>query len=220
MSAKSPRARGGKDQGIVDFFHELGQLKRVQRSGWWLCGVKQAESVAEHVFRTAAIAYVLAALDGADAQRAAAIAVFHDLAETRVNDAHRLARRYVPDWRSAEVAANEAQLARLPGTVQEVLARILAEGRQAQSRESRLARDADRLECLLQAREYAEQGIATDEWVRSSVRELKTPAARRLARVILRTTPSRWRSSTSPPSKKKSPGRRLASKRSRGTASR
>ena len=36
---------------IANYLYELGVLKRVRRSGWWLAGVKDAESVAEHSFR-------------------------------------------------------------------------------------------------------------------------------------------------------------------------
>ena len=61
---------------VAKYFYELGQLKRVKRSGWWLAGLRDPESVAEHAFRTAAIAYVLAAMEGANPEKAAALALF------------------------------------------------------------------------------------------------------------------------------------------------
>jgi hypothetical protein len=39
---------------MAKYLYEAGQLKRVKRSGWWIAGVKDPESVAEHSFRTAA----------------------------------------------------------------------------------------------------------------------------------------------------------------------
>jgi putative hydrolases of HD superfamily len=66
--------------------YETGLLKLSKRTGWWLCGVKDPESVAEHSFRTAIIAGLLASLEGADPARATMLAVWHDSQETRVGD--------------------------------------------------------------------------------------------------------------------------------------
>ncbi len=38
-------------QNLAQFLFEVGYLKRVRRSGWWLLGNKTPESVAEHSFR-------------------------------------------------------------------------------------------------------------------------------------------------------------------------
>ena len=47
---------------------------------------------------------------------------------------------------------------------------------------ARCARDADKLDCLLQAREYAEQGHGNIQpWIDSSLAALTTAAARQLA---------------------------------------
>ncbi len=180
---------------IARFLHELGQLKRVQRSGWWLAGVRQAESVAEHTFRTAAIAYILAELEGASADRAASLAVFHDTAETRVNDSHRLQRLYA-DWAGVEEKVSRDQLESLPSRLADKLAGLLAEAREEETLEARVARDADRLECLLQAREYAARGHGVEPFLRTSLAELTTRSARRLARAILGISPGSWHQKT------------------------
>lgn len=41
-----------KPENIVKFLIEVGKLKRLKRKGWVIHGVKEAESVAEHSFRT------------------------------------------------------------------------------------------------------------------------------------------------------------------------
>ena len=51
---------------IAKYLYEVGQLKRVKRSGWWMAGIADPESVAEHSFRTALLGYILASLEGAD----------------------------------------------------------------------------------------------------------------------------------------------------------
>ena len=98
---------------VVKYLFELGQLKRVKRSGWWLTGVRDPESVAEHSYRTAVIAAVLAQLEGADAGKAALLALFHDSGETRVNDLHHLGKSYV-DWSGVEEQVIEDQVGELP----------------------------------------------------------------------------------------------------------
>jgi putative hydrolase of HD superfamily len=59
--------------------------------------------------------------------------------------------------------------------------------------EARLAHDADKLETLLQAREYEAQGSHdTAQWQDSSTAALRTDAAKQLADAILATTPTTW----------------------------
>jgi hypothetical protein len=59
--------------------------------------------------------------------------------------------------------------------------------------ESRLAHDADKIETLLQAREYEAQGRHdTAQWQDSSTAALRTDAAKELADAILATTPTTW----------------------------
>jgi putative hydrolase of HD superfamily len=49
-----------RDRQLLNFISEAGMLKRVKRSGWWVLGIKDSESVAEHSFRCAVIGYVIA----------------------------------------------------------------------------------------------------------------------------------------------------------------
>jgi 5'-deoxynucleotidase YfbR-like HD superfamily hydrolase len=50
----------GEEHDITGFLYEIGLLKRYPRTGWALAGVPAAESVAEHSFRAATIAAVIA----------------------------------------------------------------------------------------------------------------------------------------------------------------
>ncbi|MCS7122273.1 MAG: HD domain-containing protein [Archaeoglobaceae archaeon] len=82
---------------VVRFIHEVGTLKTVPRSGWLKIGLKLPESVAEHSFRTAVIAMLLAIEDGEKekAFKACAAALLHDLHEARTMDLHEVAKSYV-----------------------------------------------------------------------------------------------------------------------------
>src|SRR5579883_3517770 len=101
---------------IAKYTYEIGHLKRVKRSGWWIAGITDPESVAEHTARTAMLGYLLASLAGADPMKTATICLFHDTAETRIGDLHRVARRYL-DADKAEEQAFSEQVERLPQEV-------------------------------------------------------------------------------------------------------
>ena len=72
--------------GLAELARLAGALKRVRRRGWVLRGVTEPESVADHSFRTALLALVLARDDSFDRGRCVAMALVHDLAEAVVGD--------------------------------------------------------------------------------------------------------------------------------------
>lgn len=82
------------DKGTAGYLFEMGALKRGKRSGWWIAGIKDPETIAEH-FRTAVIGAVLAWMEGADAAKVALLCAFHDTQETRVGDIPWIGRRYL-----------------------------------------------------------------------------------------------------------------------------
>ncbi len=179
---------------VVKYLFELGQLKRVKRSGWWLTGVRDPESVAEHSYRTAIIAVILAKLEGADAGKAALLALFHDGAETRVNDMHHLGKSYV-DWSGVEEQVLEDQVGALPAPLGQTIRSLSAEGRDLNSAEAQIAKDADHLECLFQAREYSREGADVAEWVQTALNSVKTVSARAIAELAVEADPNDWRAS-------------------------
>jgi putative hydrolase of HD superfamily len=90
-----------------------------------------------------------------------------------------------------EVAADQA--AGLPEPLREALGGLAAEYAAAGTAEAVLARDADKLECLAQAREYEAAGNGDlRSWIDSSLAALRTPSAKRLARACLEIGPAAW----------------------------
>ncbi|MEM2974626.1 MAG: HD domain-containing protein, partial [Candidatus Micrarchaeia archaeon] len=100
-------------ESLSKFFYELGMLKRVKRNGWWLAGVENPETIAEHNARTAIIAYVLAKMEGANACKAAMMCMLHDAPEVRTSDIHKVGARYI-NFHEAERKARVDQLRNLP----------------------------------------------------------------------------------------------------------
>lgn len=177
---------------IANFLYEVGQLKRVKRSGWWLAGVKDPETVAEHSYRTAVMAYLIATLEKADAKKACAIALFHDTHEARIQDLHKVAQRYV-DMAHAEHKAIQEQTEPLPDAVRGSVKALKDAFTGTQTAESQIARDADHLECLAQALEYQAQGNKdVADWITNCKKRLVTTSARKLAKELERTKPGEW----------------------------
>ena len=134
----------------ISFLYEIGLLKRYKRTGWAMAGVPVPESVADHCFRASVIASVLAAMEGADPQRATFLALWHDSQEARTTDIPHLTKSYVSAARNELVTRD--QVASLPPAVAGMISAAVAEYEAAETQEARCARDADKLECLLQAR--------------------------------------------------------------------
>ena len=92
---------------------------------------------------------------------------FHDVAETRVNDQHHLGQSYM-DPGDGERRVVEDQTAGLPPSVASRIREAWTEAKSKSSPEARVAKDADRLECLIQAREYESRYPAVEEWIRTA----------------------------------------------------
>ncbi|MGL5810874.1 MAG: HD domain-containing protein, partial [Nocardioides sp.] len=67
-----------------------------------------------------------------------------------------------------------------------------AEYEAVETPESRVAHDADKVETLLQAREYAAQGYDTEPWQDTSIQALRTESAKQLAQAILTSDARAW----------------------------
>ncbi|WDO07218.1 HD domain-containing protein [Streptomyces murinus] len=182
------------DQDLVDVAHflwEAGTLKAARRTGWWMAGVRDPESAAEHAWRTSVIASVIATLEGADAARAAHLAVWHDSQETRTGDVNHLGKKYAAPGGPAAVTAD--QTAGMPEVLRSAIRAVVAEYEARETPESVCARDADKLECMLQGLEYKGQGYeAAQRWVDNSRSRIVTESGRLLAGQLLAQAPLDW----------------------------
>lgn len=182
-------------QALVRFAYEVGQLKRTPRTGWQLAGVAHAESVADHSFRVAVIAYAIAHLEGANPDRAATLGLFHDIPETRIGDVPSVGKPYVQTAAPQRVITD--QVAGLPDRLAQHIIALLTEHEssktEAATPEALCSRDADKIDCLLQAREYAAAGnTQVTPWIDSMRRAVTTPTGIELAKTALVVAPDEW----------------------------
>lgn len=166
--------------GLLNFISEAGMLKRVQRSGWSVVGIKNAESVAEHSFRCAVIGYILANMERASLYKVLMMTLFNDMHEARIGDLHKMAQRYI-GLQPAEDKAFYEQIRHLPEKIRRELADLRDEYRKQKTIESIIARDADILECLIQAKDYSEQGFSEAiKFMKKAPKVLRTKSAKKL----------------------------------------
>ncbi len=168
--------------GLVKFFGQILRLKSVPRTGWIDRGVRadDVESVAEHSFQTALVAWMAAAADPSlDRDRVLKLAVIHDLPEAVIGDITPYDPEDVPDAdddpdarrafleqrqtrspersaakRRAEARAISEYLELLRGNARHELAALWREVEDGQSAEARFVKQADKLETWLQSRAY------------------------------------------------------------------
>lgn len=177
-----------KTSSYVNFFHEVGMLAKVPRSGFAFLG-SGSQSVAEHSYRVTVIAYALANIlkekHPINLQKLMLMCLFHDLPEARTGDLNYVQKKYVQA--DENKALEELEAAYPFGPEIKLLAR---EYNEKDTLESQLAHDADQLEMLLVLKEQAELGNPQAmAWFDNSVLRLKTETAKLLAENI-RTTPS------------------------------
>jgi putative hydrolases of HD superfamily len=189
-SLPSPEETEHPLAGAAAFLFEMGHLKHTPRAGWLLLGITQPESVAEHSFRVGIVGMTLAAVEGADIGHTAALCILHDAHETRIGDVPSVGRAYVTTATPEAVSAH--QTAGMPADVAKAFQALTAEYEAAETVEARLARDADKIETLLQAAEYRAQGHATEPWQETSLAALRTRAGQELARAIVAADPHWW----------------------------
>ncbi len=181
-----------KEQNIVKFLFESGQLKQVKRSGWWMINIKDPENVAEHSFRCAIVGYVLSKMEKCSAEKVVLMCLFQDLPEARITDLHKVAHRYI-DVRKAEKEALREQMQLLPKEYGNEITKLFYEFSGDLSKEGIVARDADLLENALSAKEYMDMGHKEAvRWIHNIRKLIKTKSAKTLLKTIEKTNSKEW----------------------------
>lgn len=173
---------------IANFLFEGRMLKEIPRSGYHFLG-KGKESVAEHTFMVAFIAYVMTKLiPDVNAERLISMCLLHDLPEARTGDLNSVQKQYV---NSSEDKALSDLTENIPfGASVKSLSTEFNEG---QSQESRLAHDADQLALLLDLKAISNMGhLPADKWISSVKGRMKTETGMDLAQQILNGDPDEW----------------------------
>lgn len=178
---------------LVDLIFEALHLKQVKHEGVRLMGVRDPESVAEHSLNAAQIGYIIAKMEGADAYKVATILIWHDIAETRMGDIHKVGARYLDNKKEAEVRVMKEQMEDLD--FGEDILSLFDEYEHRTSLEWMIAKDADYLEQAFQMKVYLDQWYpAAQDWIENVGQVLQTESAKKLwAKMQEKNSTDRWR---------------------------
>ncbi len=191
-SVKKTLLKSNPQVAALNFFAEAGLLKRVKRSGWWVAGIENPESVAEHCFRCAVIGYYIAHSEGVDPYKVVTMTLFNDIHEARINDLHKMGHYYI-DFREAEKKAFNDQVESLELKAKAHLKLMRNDYEKQLTKEAVVSRDADILECLLQAKEYMDNGYPVAKtFFKRAPDHLKTKTARVLWQQALKWDSHSW----------------------------
>ncbi len=170
----------------LKYFYEAGQLKLVKRTGWWVAKIRDPESVAEHSFRAAIIAYYLAHREGAEEPEKIALSLlFHDVSEARLLDRHKVSSNCFKLPKEIEKKVEREQCTLLGETGSNVM-KLLSE-------QSSIVKDADYLEAAITAREYYDIGYKDAfDWIQRVSKVLKTKTAKELCEQLKKTNSNKW----------------------------
>jgi putative hydrolases of HD superfamily len=171
---------------LIDFFEIVGKLKTIRRSGWVKNNVPSPESVAEHSFRTAVMAMILAPKVGVNVEKAIKMALIHDTGEAKIGDLIKFeGKSFLPD-------ADE-KIQKETAAVQEIMEGI--DGREYlelfneyvanKTKEAQFVKQVDKLERALQAYEYEKKNnIKLQDFFTSADFLIKNPVLRQLLEEI------------------------------------
>jgi 5'-deoxynucleotidase YfbR-like HD superfamily hydrolase len=149
---------------FLDLALEIGILKKVQRTGWVLKGIKDVESVAEHSWRVAMLALFLGENLGLDTLKLVKMSLIHDLGEVLIGDVK---------WeQGAEVIGSQKKKHQDEGkAIQKMFAdnpsfneyvALWDEFNEQKTKEAKIVKELDKLEMAIQAFEYQKEGYSQE----------------------------------------------------------
>jgi putative nucleotidyltransferase with HDIG domain len=152
---------------IIELTKFAGKLKRIKRTGWVNQGVKNAESVAEHSYRVAFIAMILASKYKLDVCKLMKMGLIHDIGEAITGDI--VVEQGNAIVSSTEIKINEEMLA-----IEKIFGKepafqeyteLFKEYIKQETVEAKFLKEIDKFEMAAQALEYQEEGNPAEKLV-------------------------------------------------------
>src|SRR3989338_10470018 len=173
---------------LLKFFADVGKLKTLKRAGWVIRGIKNAESVAEHSYRTAVLAMAIAdklKISSKNKLQLIEMALIHDLGEAYVGD-------IVPEQSTSkqkkhllEKKAQQKIFANLENG--EYYYKLWLEYERSETKVSKLLHQLDKLEMVIQALEYQKlhKQKKFDEFIQSAREKIVDKEIKKLLERLL-----------------------------------
>ncbi len=169
---------------IANIIYEAATMKRMKRVGFQILGNGE-ETIGEHSFMTAVIAYFLAKKLHLDIGKILTMSIFHDMHETRVGDAHKISLRYIT--RNQKKANQD-----IFGFVDTSLVQLLEEYEEKKSIEAQIVFEANVIALLVRLKPLVERGdMHAKKWMMNKSR-IRTPEGIALTKTLLETDSQDW----------------------------
>ncbi|MBS7655241.1 HD domain-containing protein [Candidatus Bathyarchaeota archaeon] len=160
---------------IIKFLKNIEKLKEVKRSGWMKAGVKNPESVAEHVYGVTVLSMLISDLKNLNAEKMLRLAVIHDLEETVLGDLTPEEKKKIVNLNAAENKAIKKVLSSLPFDLKRKYYKLWLDYKNGLSKEAKLIKELDKLEMVFQALIYEEKfNLNLEEFWETCENELKS----------------------------------------------
>lgn len=176
---------------FVNLIFEAMHLKRIKHEWVRLAWIDKPDSVAEHSLIASQIWYILAKMEWADSNKVSAILVWHDIAETRIWDLHKIATRYFDNKNEIEEKIIKNQFDWFD--FKEEIIQMFNEYEYWATLEWKIAKDADYLEQAFQCKEYVENWFHhTQDWINNVWKSLKTNSAKIIFNEMIESSFTDW----------------------------
>jgi len=173
---------------ITNLLFEARVLKDIVRSGYAFLGTGR-ETIAEHSFMTAFICFAIAKLEPeVNLEKVLSMAIVHDLAEARTGDLNYVEKKYT---RADEKKAISHLIKGI--SFGNDIKTLIQEFNLGETREAKLANDADQLSFLLELKKLKDTGSkGPGKWLPTIIKRLKTDSGRKMAESIMETGWDEW----------------------------
>lgn len=177
---------------LANFLYEVGTMRKIARAHrQTLMTDDLSDNIASHSYRVCVIGWFLANLEKVDPYKVVTMCLFHDVSEVRSGDQNWVHKKYVKVFEE-EIITD--QLKDLPE--ERKLVELAKEYGKRESKEAKIAKDADVLDQILLIREYVLMGNKEAAiWFKgkgSHVKMLTSKSAIRLADELLQIDPADW----------------------------
>lgn len=167
----------------IDFFKNAANLKKIPRKGWVdKLDIKNPESVADHSYSMAIMGMIISDMENHNSEKIIKMILLHDLAESEIGD-------YTPGEISLEKKKeleNNAFLKimkSLPINLNSQYEKLWKDYQDNNSPESKIVHQIDRLEMVLQAKIYLNEGHSKEKlapFFESAKKEIVHPKLKEL----------------------------------------
>ncbi|MEI6462665.1 MAG: HD domain-containing protein [bacterium] len=176
---------------LTKFFYEVGTLRKLARSHrQTLLTDDLSDNIASHSYRVTVISYFLAVEEKVDPNKVIKMALFHDVSEARSGDQNWVHKKYV------KVYEEEIMKDQLDGIVNDnEIFTVMEEYNKRESKESKIAKDADLLDQIYLLKEYEHRGnVEAKRWLKSNAqyKSIYSKTAKKIAELAMKSEPNVW----------------------------